>query len=176
MPTAYRKQPGGSVGSLSPWLSVPPLCSFPIPRLVPCKGPSATWDIFFYLEENPTSLRPRRVSEVGQTRRGSSGFSVPRLLPLSPPLAPLDLPYRVPGSALQSRPCFPGPASPLAWTLQRPFQPGTLPFRWDSSPTSGHHLINLLPGLLGGPKVFGVPQVQGGEVPVSGLVASQWES
>lgn len=163
---------GGQRG-VSPWLSVP-LRSFPTPRLVPCREPSVTRDIFFHLEENPTSLRLRRVSEVIQTMRGSSGFRVPILCHSPHPWLRWAFPAGLlallfsPGPVTQQPP-WPGPC-------RRPLQPGTLSFWRDPSPASGHHSIHLLPGPSGCPKGFRAPQVRGGEVPVSGLMASRWGS
>lgn len=73
--TPFGKQPRWSAGRRCPWSKcyspIPP----PTPRLVPCRGPSATW-------EGPLPEEgPLPWGHVGLVGRGSPGFSVPWTFP-----------------------------------------------------------------------------------------------
>lgn len=105
------------------------------------------WDIFFHLEEGPASLRPCRISEVGQPRRGTSGFSVPLH---HRPYFWLPWTFSKGFLALLFRPS-PITQHPLGLDRAKGHSglvasSSMLPLKWDPSPTSGQHLITCCQG------------------------------
>lgn len=121
---SFGKQPSWSAGRRCPWSKCYSPTPPPTPRLVPCRGPSATW------EGPPPEEGPLAWGHVGPAGRGSPGFSVPWTFP------------RGSWPCSSGRALMPSSHRGLAPAKATLAPPSRLPCRWGLCPAAGPHWVD----------------------------------